>query len=84
VGIVIRYKVCHSRVLDSKRKFELAAYAYYGLSVQEGVDKEDLLRLLGMCLTCTLLAPAGPMKSRIITILVKDERSKALEFYGLL
>lgn len=29
---VIRYKVCHSRIMDSKRKFILAAYAYYDLS----------------------------------------------------
>ena len=34
-NLVIRYKVCHSRILDSKRKFILAAFAYYNLSAQE-------------------------------------------------
>jgi COP9 signalosome complex subunit 4 len=82
--LVIRYKVCHSRVLDSKRKFELAANAYYSLSIQEGVDPEDLETLLNMALTCAVLAPAGQMKSIIITSLIKDERSKKLEFYAIL
>lgn len=31
--LIVRYKVSHSRVLDSKRKFELAAFAYYSLSL---------------------------------------------------
>ena len=81
---VIKYKFCHSRVLDSKRKFELASYAYYGLSVQEGVSAEDLETLLNMAITCAMLSPAGPMKARIITVLMKDERSKRLEHFGIL
>ena len=28
----IRYKVCHSRIMDSKRRFLIASYAYYDLS----------------------------------------------------
>lgn len=82
--LIIRYKVSHSRVQDSKRKFELAAQSYYSLSIQEGVDPDDLETLLNMALTCAVLAPAGDMKSRIITSLYKDERSKKLEFYNLL
>mmetsp|Transcript_2733 Transcript_2733/g.2586 ORF Transcript_2733/g.2586 Transcript_2733/m.2586 type:complete len:148 (+) Transcript_2733:193-636(+) len=31
-GIVLRYKVCHSRIMDSKRKFIVAASSYYDLS----------------------------------------------------
>lgn len=56
----IRYKVCHSRIMDSKRKFLIAAYAYYDLSNQEGVDPGDLLALLNMAMTCAILSPAGP------------------------
>ena len=56
----IRYKVCHSRIMDSKRKFLIAAYAYYDLSNQEGVDPSDLLQLLNMAMTCAILSPAGP------------------------
>jgi COP9 signalosome complex subunit 4 len=59
-SIVLRYKVCHSRIMDSKRKFIIAASSYYDLSLQDGVDPSDLMQLLGMALTCSVLAPAGP------------------------
>lgn len=59
-NLSIRYKVCHSRIMDSKRKFLVAAGSYYDLSNQEGVDPADLLSLLNMSMTCALLSPAGP------------------------
>lgn len=83
-NLVIRYKVCHARINDSKRKFSVAAQAYYDLSNQEGVDQGDLQQLLGMGLTCAILAPAGPQKSRIISVYHKDMRSQKLEFYDVL
>ncbi len=70
--------------MDSKRKFILAAYAYYDLSNQEGVDPSDLQQLLQMALTCAILAPAGPQKSRIISIIHKDIRSQKLEFFDII
>lgn len=74
-SIRIRYKVCHARIADSKRKFLIASYSYYELSNQEGVDPADLLILLGYSATCALLAPAGPQKARILTVIHKDPRS---------
>mgnify|MGYP000055052065 CR=1 FL=1 len=55
-----RYKVCHSRIMDSKRKFLVASFTYYDLSNSETVSAEDLLQLLNMSLTCAILSPAGP------------------------
>ena len=40
--LIIRYKVCHSRIMDSKRKFLVASQSYYELSNQQGVDPADL------------------------------------------
>lgn len=37
-----------------------------------------------MALTCAVLAPAGAMKARIVTVLMKDERSKKLEHFNIL
>jgi COP9 signalosome complex subunit 4 len=74
-SLVIRFKVCHARIMDSKRKFLVAAPLYYDLSNQEGVDPSDLLQLLNMAMTCAVLSPAGPQKARILTILHKDIRS---------
>ncbi len=56
----LRYKVCHARIMDSKRRFLVAAHSYYDLSNQEGVLESNLMPLLEMSLTCALLAPAGP------------------------
>lgn len=83
-ALQIRYKVCHSRIMDSKRKFLIASFSYYELSNQEGVDPADLLVLLGMATTCAILSPAGPQKSRILSVIHKDPRSTKLEQYDIL
>ena len=74
-AVQLRYKVCHARIMDSKRRFLVAAQSYYDLSNQDGVDPADLLQLLGMSVTCALLAPSGPQKARILANLHKDVRS---------
>lgn len=38
-ALSLRYKVCHARIMDSKRKFLVAAHNYYDLSNQEGVEE---------------------------------------------
>ena len=79
--INIRYRYCKAKVFDSKRKFILAAQSYYELSSKEGdkIDEENKLALLKNAVTCTILAPVGPQKSRILTTLYKDERTRNLE-----
>ena len=42
------------------------------------------MALLGMSLTCALLAPAGQQKARILSIIHKDIRSSKLGHYDLL
>ena len=37
-----------------------------------------------MAATCAILSPAGPQKSRILTILHKDPRSSKLEHFDIL
>jgi len=80
----IRYKVCHARIMDSKRKFLIASFSYYELSNQEGVNPSDLLILLGMATTCAILSPAGPQKARILSVLHKDVRTSKLEQFEIL
>lgn len=78
VDINIRYKYCKAKVFDAKRKFVFAAQAYYELSSMEGdkIEEENKIALLKSAITCAVLAPVGPQKSRILTTLTKDERSK--------
>ena len=79
--LMLRYKVTHARVLDSNRKFLDAAMKYYDVSKVENddVDASDLMELLGKAVTCTLLAKAGPQRSRFMGLLYKDERVQGLE-----
>merc|ERR1719188_170192 len=44
----------------------------------------DLLQLLKCAVTCAILAPAGPQRSRILALLSKDERIRNVEHYEIL
>jgi len=84
-GLQLRYKVCYARILDSKRKFMEAAQWYFRLSqvdpnLGDGklVAEEEMLTALSHSITCAILAPAGPARSRILSMLYKDERSARL------
>lgn len=87
VPLQLRYKVCHARVLDSKRKFLDAASKYVDLSQQTfggQIVESDLLHLLKCGVTCAILAPAGPQRSRVLASLCKDERIRSVEHYEIL
>jgi COP9 signalosome complex subunit 4 len=59
LALLLRYKSTYARVLDANRKFLTAAQRYYELSqsASDIVDHDDLLTLLGMAVTCAILAP---------------------------
>ncbi|GFR45768.1 hypothetical protein Agub_g7222 [Astrephomene gubernaculifera] len=84
-GLELQYKTCYARILDAKRRFLEAALRYYELSsvrpspgsaVQ--LDESDLVTALRSAMLCTILAPAGPQRSRMLAALYKDERSARL------
>ncbi|KAJ6880782.1 COP9 signalosome complex subunit 4-like isoform X1 [Populus alba x Populus x berolinensis] len=77
----LQYKVCYARILDLKRKFLEAALRYYDISQiekrqieDETIDEEALEQALSAAVTCTILAAAGPQRSRVLATLYKDER----------
>jgi len=87
----LQYKVCYARILDSKRKFLEAALRYYELSQLEKreiggrrVDEDELQQALSAAVTCTILAAAGPQRSRVLATLYKDERCSKLKIYPIL
>lgn len=87
----LQYKTCYARVLDSKRRFLEAATRYYEMSQVGGrriggrqVSEEDLEQFLTMAITCTILAAAGPQRSRMLATLYKDERCSKLPLYPFL
>lgn len=90
-GLRLRHKVCYARILDSKRKFLEAALRYYQLSqvsdLELGgskVDESELLKALTAAVTCAILAPAGPQRSRFLATLYKDERTSKLDVFSVL
>jgi len=87
VPLQLRYKVCHARIMDSKRKFLDAASKYCDLSQQTfggQICEADLMQLLKSAVTCAILAPAGPQRSRILALLCKDERIRSVEHFEIL
>jgi len=75
--LVLRNKVCHARILDSRREYLQAARSYYALSTEsnKNIMESDLIQLLTNSATCAILASAGPARSRLLATLYKDERS---------
>eukprot|EP00271_Cylindrocystis_brebissonii_P006454 TRINITY_DN19246_c0_g1_i1.p1 TRINITY_DN19246_c0_g1~~TRINITY_DN19246_c0_g1_i1.p1 ORF type:complete len:415 (+),score=118.90 TRINITY_DN19246_c0_g1_i1:221-1465(+) len=90
-GLHLQYKVSYARILDSKRKFLEAAIKYYDMSTLDKrevggrqVDEEELTQALTAAVTCTMLAAAGPQRSRMLATLYKDERCSKLKIYPIL
>ncbi|GJS10495.1 COP9 signalosome complex subunit 4 [Tanacetum coccineum] len=74
----LQYKVCYARILDLKRKFLEAALRYYNISQiekrqigDEVIDEDALEQALAAAVTCTILAAAGPQRSRVLATLYK-------------
>jgi COP9 signalosome complex subunit 4 len=90
-GVKLMHKVSVARLLDSKRKFEDAAMKYYQLSqVAPGkygdseIGDADAAQALNFAVTCAILAPAGPRRSRVLAILYNDERARDLDVFPML
>ncbi|KAG2423894.1 hypothetical protein HXX76_014947 [Chlamydomonas incerta] len=90
-GLELQYKTCYARILDAKRRFLESALRYYELSSARPspassvqLDEADLATALNAAITCTILAPAGPQRSRMLAALYKDERSSRLEVFPFL
>lgn len=87
----LQYKACYARILDLKRKFLEAALRYYDISQiekrqigDELIDEDALEQALSAAVTCTILAAAGPQRSRVLATLYKDERCSKLKIYPIL
>jgi len=78
--LVFRFKTAQARVLDQTRKFFEAAICYLEVSqLAAGLaTEEDLLTALEHAVTCAILSKAGPQRSRVLAMLVSDERSRQL------
>lgn len=83
VALILRYKTCYARVLDSNRKFLQAAGRYHDLSLvgsqTDIVHADELVEFLGKAATCAILAPRTAQCQRILGLIFKDERLGLLD-----
>ncbi|WYZ34922.1 hypothetical protein EsH8_I_001198 [Colletotrichum jinshuiense] len=80
----LHFKLSQARILDSNRDFLGASGRYHEISVSPAIAEEERLHTLSMAVKCAILAPAGPLRSRALGRLYKDERSAGLDEFGML
>ncbi|PPE00954.1 hypothetical protein GOBAR_DD02035 [Gossypium barbadense] len=54
------------------------------VSILRTIDEDALEQALSAAVTCTILAGAGPQRSRVLATLYKDERCSKLKIYPIL
>ncbi|CAO1623709.1 unnamed protein product [Parajaminaea phylloscopi] len=74
----LQYKLCQARIYDAQRRFAEAAVRFQELSYVAEIDPEERTMMLSAAVTAAILAPAGPLRSRILSTLIRDERSSSL------
>lgn len=80
----LNFKLCQARIFDYARKFLEAAVRYHELSWMSDVEVDERGFILAAAVTCAVLAPAGPQRSRILAALYRDERVAELPTYNVL
>ncbi|MCJ1278542.1 hypothetical protein MMC21_006359 [Puttea exsequens] len=80
----LNFALCNARILDSRKKFLDASSAYNAVSFNTTVDEGERMHTLSMAITCAVLAPAGPQRSRSLAKLYKDERATQVAEFGIL
>ncbi|KAF9485325.1 hypothetical protein BDN70DRAFT_871348 [Pholiota conissans] len=81
---LLQFKLCQARISDYSRKFLEAASRYHELSYVGEIDEEERRHMLLAAVTCAVLAPAGPNRSRVLASLYRDERTVDLPTYNIL
>lgn len=82
--LILTFQLSQARIMDSSRKFLNASQAYHSVSLHTKLAEEERNRCLSKAITCAVLAPAGPPRSRALGKLYKDERSPLMPEYGIL
>ncbi|KAF8655317.1 hypothetical protein AX16_003214 [Volvariella volvacea WC 439] len=82
--VILQFKLCQARIHDYSRKFLEAARSYHELSYIGDIDADERRHMLLAAVTCAVLAPAGPNRSRVLASLYRDERSVELPTYNIL
>jgi len=80
----LAFKLCQGRINDYARKFLEAASRFHELSWVGDLDEDERSQALSAAVTCAVLAPAGPNRSRMLASLCRDERTAQLPNHNIL
>ena len=80
----LQFHLSQARILDARRKFLDASSAYHSVSFTQTLAEEERMQALSAAITCAVLAPAGPQRSRALAKLYKDERASDVSEFGIL
>ncbi|KAG5985088.1 hypothetical protein E4U55_001591 [Claviceps digitariae] len=80
----LHFRLSQARIQDAKREFLAAAQRYHEISLSAAIAEDERLHTLGMAIKCAILAPAGPLRSRMLGRLYKDDRAVQLSEFGML
>lgn len=78
---LLTYRLSQARLFDYSRRFNEAASKYHELSFVTDIDEDERMFMLSAAVTCAILAPAGPQRSRILANLYRDDRHPQLPTY---
>ncbi|CAD5226985.1 unnamed protein product [Bursaphelenchus xylophilus] len=73
-NLMIRYKALYAQILDKNNRFAEAGLRYYDLSVRSQLTADEKTQALQNSVICTVLAPPGMHRTRLLKLLVKDDR----------
>ncbi|GAA5825410.1 hypothetical protein JCM11251_006971 [Rhodosporidiobolus azoricus] len=80
----LNFKACQARMFDFSRRFADAASKYLEISYAAILQEEDRLQSLASAIICAVLAPAGPVRSRLLASLYRDERTAQTPHHTIL
>jgi COP9 signalosome complex subunit 4 len=78
------FQLSQARIYDSQRAFLDAAQSYYTTSTVPVIEEEERIRIFGNAIICTVLAPAGPQRGKMLAKLYKDDRASQAEDFAIL
>lgn len=73
-----------AKILDHKKDFSKAAIWYHSLSLSPIIDAQKCLIALTNAIKCTILSPFHVSRSKLVSLLFKNEKAKQSSAYFIL
>ncbi|KRY28942.1 COP9 signalosome complex subunit 4 [Trichinella spiralis] len=82
--IEARKKMLCARILQGRQKFNDAAKRFYEVSLCILLPVEDRTQMIRSAVLCAILSPVNQLRSRLLSALYKDSRTKQFPLFPIL